>query len=182
MYPLFKNSEYMSLEGKFIIPLKDLEDKLTDYEYHLDEEFFKSIDQEEILSGDLDARVYVKKTVDAFELDIEIDGDIVVTCQRCLDELTLPIYTEEHLVVRYGDDKTAETDELVIIPESEGVIDMSWYLYEFIGLNIPILPVHEEGECNEQMEELLEKYSPNREKEDIDPRWEGLKNLINNNN
>ena len=106
----------------------------------------------------------------------------MVTCQRCLDELTLPIYTEEHLVVRFGEDKTAETDELVIIPESEGVIDMAWYLYEFIGLNIPIQPVHEEGECNEQMEELLEKYSPNREKEEIDPRWEDLKKLINNNN
>lgn len=172
----------MSLEGKFIIPLKDLEEHLVDYEYHLDEEFFKSIDQEEIISGDLDAFVSVKKTVDAFEIDIEIDGEIVVTCQRCLDELTLPIYTEEHLVVRFGEDKTEETDELVIIPESEGVIDMAWYLYEFIGLNIPIQPVHEEGECNEQMEELLEKYSPTREKEEIDPRWEGLKKLINNNN
>ena len=31
----------MSLEGKFIIPLKDLEEHLVDYEYHLDEEFFK---------------------------------------------------------------------------------------------------------------------------------------------
>ena len=55
----------MSLEGKFIIPLKDLEEHLVDYEYHLDEEFFKSIDQEEIISGDLDAFVSVKKTVDA---------------------------------------------------------------------------------------------------------------------
>mgnify|MGYP003563460424 CR=1 FL=1 len=91
----------MSLEGKFIIPLKDLEEHLVDYEYHLDE----------IISGDLDAYVSVKKTVDAFEIDIEIDGEIVVTCQRCLDELTLPIYTEEHLVVRFGEDKTAETDE-----------------------------------------------------------------------
>ena len=94
MYPLFKNSEYMSLEGKFIIPLKELEDQVTDYEYHLDEEFFKSIEQEDILSGDLDAYVSVKKTIDAFEIDLEIDGEIVVTCQRCLDELTLPIYTE----------------------------------------------------------------------------------------
>ena len=32
------------------------------------------------------------------------------------------------------------------------------------------------------MEELLEKYSPTREKEEIDPRWEDLKKLINNNN
>ena len=91
----------------------------------------------------MDAYVSVKKTIDAFEIDLEIDGEIVVTCQRCLDDLTLPIYTEEHLVVRFGDDKTAETDELVIIPEEEGVIDIAWYLYEFIGLNIPIQPPSE---------------------------------------
>jgi uncharacterized metal-binding protein YceD (DUF177 family) len=45
-------------------------------------------------------------------------------------------------------------------------------------------PVHEEGECNEEMVKLIEKYQmnpaekkENKDDDDIDPRWSALKNL-----
>jgi uncharacterized metal-binding protein YceD (DUF177 family) len=47
---------------------------------------------------------------------------------------------------------------------------------------IPLRPVHDEDECDEEMVKLIEKFQnqPKEEgtKEDnIDPRWSALKNL-----
>jgi uncharacterized metal-binding protein YceD (DUF177 family) len=47
---------------------------------------------------------------------------------------------------------------------------------------IPSRSVHDEGECDEEMVKLIEKFQnqPKEEKnkeDDIDPRWSALKNL-----
>jgi uncharacterized metal-binding protein YceD (DUF177 family) len=56
-------------------------------------------------------------------------------------------------------------------------------LYELISLSLPAKMVHEDGDCNEEMVELINKYqqpssdSKTDEDDDIDPRWSALKNL-----
>ena len=57
---------------------------------------------------------------------------------------------------------------------------MSEPLYEIYMLNYPIRVVHPEGECNEEMERVLEDMTV-EESDEIDPRWDELKKLINNN-
>lgn len=47
-------------------------------------------------------------------------------------------------------------------------------------LNYPLRVVHPEGECNEEMEQVLEDLAI-EENEKIDPRWDELRKLINNN-
>ena len=66
--------------------------------------------------------------------------------------------------------------------EDEGILDVAWFIYEFIVVNIPIKHVHAPGKCNTAMIELLEEHSAARSgKEDnteaIDPRWDALKKL-----
>ena len=56
--------------------------------------------------------------------------------------------THGRLVVKFGSAYSEESDEIVIIPESEGEINIAWFLYEFIALAIPIKHVHPPGECN----------------------------------
>jgi uncharacterized metal-binding protein YceD (DUF177 family) len=60
------------------------------------------------------------------------------------------------------------------------LFDLGWYLFEFAALTIPICPVHDEGECDPEMEAHLKQYAPGEKAESIDPRWEQLKSLINN--
>ena len=46
-------------------------------------------------------------------------------------------------------------------------------------LNYPLRVVHPDGECNEEMEKVLDNLVINENKKS-DPRWDELKKLINN--
>jgi uncharacterized metal-binding protein YceD (DUF177 family) len=58
-------------------------------------------------------------------------------------------------------------------------------LLESVALEIPITHAHPEGECNIEMEKLLQQYSGAKEEtedgEPVDSRWSELKKLIDNN-
>ena len=92
------------------------------------------------------------------------------------------------------------TDFLRGTPHGEvrrGQIDLSWYLYEFVALHIPIRHVHPEGECDEETYQALRKHlsvmrgegeeenesgdAGNEAEKETDPRWDALKKIKDNN-
>jgi uncharacterized metal-binding protein YceD (DUF177 family) len=92
-----------------------------------------------------------------------------------------PVAADNRLTVKLGAEYN-EDDDWVIIDENEGILDLSWFIYEFIALAIPIQHVHEPGKCNAAMIEALEEHSAARssdedDRQDIDPRWEALRKL-----
>ena len=92
-----------------------------------------------------------------------------------------PIETDNRLVVKLGS-TNSEDDDTVIVDENEGILDTSWYIYEFIALAIPIQHVHATGKCNPAMTKALEELSADRSGDEessqaIDPRWEALLKL-----
>jgi uncharacterized metal-binding protein YceD (DUF177 family) len=92
--------------------------------------------------------------------------------------MDFPIDTTAHLIVKFGKDYAEESDEIVVIPETEGVINLAWFLYEFAALAIPIKHTHAPGKCNKEMSEKLKSHTANSEEEDdTDPRWDVLKEL-----
>ena len=91
-----------------------------------------------------------------------------------------PIDTTNRLVAKFGQEYS-EDDDLVTVDENEGILDVSWFIYEFIVLNIPIKHVHAPGKCNRDMMKVLEEHSATRsgveEEQKIDPRWSELLKL-----
>jgi uncharacterized metal-binding protein YceD (DUF177 family) len=177
-----------------------MQQDVLEYEYLLDNQFFTNIGGEDIQKGKIRARVTVSKKAGVFDLSFKFSGVVIVPCDRCLDDMDLPIETSAHLIVKLGKDYSEESDEIVVIPESEGKINLAWFLYEFIALAIPIKHVHAPGKCNKQMTTKLKKHltksnddesdfgSDNAddivisdddpdEEERIDPRWDALRGL-----
>ena len=76
-----------------------------------------------------------------------------------------PIETTQRLEVKLGTENSEEED-LVMVAEDEGILDITWYLYEFIALAIPIKHVHAPGKCNPAMVRALEEYSAARSGEE----------------
>ena len=174
-------------------------------EYLLDSLFFTNIGSEDIQKGKVNVQIAISKKAGVFDLSFTFGGIVVIPCDRCLDDMDLPIETTAHLVVKLGKDYSEESDEIVVIPEMEGKINLAWFLYEFIALAIPIKHVHAPGKCNKTMTSKLKKHSPkgSGEKDDdfdsvgadediiitdeedrdsMDPRWGTLKDLIDDNN
>lgn len=179
----------------YIVDLKSMEENLYETDFSIEDDFFQSLEQEEIKGGRLDVHLRVKKLAEAFDLFFDIDGEVVIVCDRCLDDMVQPISTEAKVRVKFGSEYKDDGSDLIVVPETEGVINVAWLIYEFAALAIPIQHVHPDGECNPEMMNILKQHE-GRIPEDIeaenagetdtdgtvtDPRWNGLKNLLNNN-
>lgn len=161
-------------------------------EYHLDNNFFALLEDVDIQKGDINVKVSIEKQAKQSELNFELEGKVVVPCDRCLEDMNQPIKTNGHLIVRFGKEFKDDGDDIVVVPEEQGIINVSWFLYEFIELAIPIKHVHHFGQCNKGMSSKLREhvavdsddveefesadFEADEEKE-IDPRWNALKGL-----
>ncbi|MDR0231535.1 MAG: DUF177 domain-containing protein [Dysgonamonadaceae bacterium] len=193
--------------GKFDpykVDLKNMSADVQTFEYKLDNIFFSNIGGDEIQKGKLIVNLTVKKLPIMFEFDFHIEGTITIPCDRCLDDMDLTVDTNNRLIVKLGKEYAEESDEIIIIPEEEGEINLAWFIYEFIVLTIPIKHVHAPGKCNKTMTTKLKKHSPkgssdddddfdsvgadediiitDEEDKETDPRWDALKGLIEDNN
>lgn len=188
--------------GKFSaynVLLRNLSEGTHKLEYILDDKYFALIgdDESDIKKGKVEVEAVVKRISSTFEFNFTIKGQVTVPCDRCLDEITLDVDTTNKLIVKFGLTYSEESDEIVIIPEEEGEINIAWFLYEFIALSLPLKKVHAPGKCNKMMSSKLNKHrsvSTDDESEDsddfedtgdieienepiTDPRWDALKNI-----
>ena len=192
----------MSKFELYNVVLKDISNEMRMFEYDLDDAYFKKIDSPEVQKGNVKATLSVLKKQTTYELQFIIEGSVIIPCDRCLDDMVQPIHYKEKLQVKFGD-SFSEEDEIVIVPESEGAINIAWFLYEFIVLNIPLKHVHPTGECNKTMATKLKKHITRQKDDDddedsstvefdedddftpdetqTDPRWDGLQNITENN-
>ncbi len=186
---------------KYKVDLKAMQADSCLYEFVLDNVFFANIDGPEVQKGKVNVTLVVKRITDAFELVFKTEGVAFVPCDRCLDEMEVPVTTTDKLFVKFGSDYAEENDNMVIVPEEEGCINVAWFIYEFIALAIPMKHVHAPGKCNKGMVSKLNKHlrttsddsgndeidsSIEEEVEDmeddsIDPRWNELKKILDNN-
>ena len=170
----------MERTESFQIDLKALAQGETKRVFNLDDSFFQSLEAAEVERGHLQTILVINRTDDYFDLTFHTTGHVVISCDVCLEDMEQPIETENHLAVKMGE-SYAEDDDLVTVAEDEGILDVAWYLYEFIALAIPIKHVHAPGKCNPAMVRALEEYSAARSGEEdeqaMDPRWEALLKL-----
>ena len=170
----------MSNIESFKIDLKALPQGASILEFKLDDSYFKAIDAPDIQRGELSSSLSISRTDDFFELNFHTEGIVHIPCDICLDDMEQSIETDDRLLVRFGEDYSEE-DDLVIVAENEGILDVAWFIYEFIALNIPIKHVHAPGKCNPAMIEKLNEHSAARsgeeEEETVDPRWAALLKL-----
>ncbi|MDD3910074.1 MAG: DUF177 domain-containing protein [Proteiniphilum sp.] len=188
----------MAKYSLYNISLKNLSAGMHTFEYDLDRKYFETIDGDEVKKGNVKVTVNVKRTSSTFELNIVLKGVIQVPCTRCLDDMDLEVDSKNRLIVKFGKEYSEESDEIVIIPEDEGEINIAWFLYEFVALAIPIKHVHPAVECNRTVYSKLRKhravssdeYEEEGEAADEDnypdddddtqandPRWDTLKGL-----
>ena len=170
------------------------------YEYLLDNKFFIDIDGPEVQKGKVNVTLTVTHKISSFELLFHITGSVYVSCDRCLDDMEIPVETDNRLIVKLGKEYAEESDEVLVISEDEGTLNLAWFVYEFVALAIPMKHVHAPGKCNRTMTSKLKKHSVKRsdnedmddfvgddelaqaddkpEMQESDPRWDALKDIM----
>lgn len=162
------------------IDLKSLKQGVNTLCYSLDDAFFEAVASTDITRGEVAVTLTINRVEDIFEVHCHGEGTVIVPCDLCLDDMQQPITVDDEFVVKFGEE-TSEEDDLVIVAEDEGILDIAWHLYESVALAVPIRHVHEPGKCNPAMIEKLQEHSAARSDEEtpeeIDPRWAALKKL-----
>ena len=176
LQPVMMNSlEFLKID------LKGLKEEETSLELSLDNDFFATLDGAEVKQGSLHVSVSIRKATGFFELLFHTEGHVIIPCDRCLDSMEQPVETDNRLIVKFGSNYSEE-DDIIVVPEDEGILDISWFIYEFVILVIPIRHVHAPGKCNPAMTKALEELSADRSSDEesaqpTDSRWEKLKSL-----
>jgi uncharacterized protein len=163
------------------LPFKGLQEGSYRYQFDLPGSFFEQFSSEDLGNADLKAEVHLIKRSSFLELKVEIVGYLEVICDRCLEFYKQNLKTEGHLFIKFGEIQREESDELIVIPQTDTDIDLSQYLYEFVLLGIPFRRVHPdepngtEG-CDPDMIKRLKELSVDKT-EETDHRWDKLKEL-----
>ncbi len=185
MQHFFRN---VSWRSKYNIEFKGLKEGVHDFEFDIDNKFFVHFDERLVDNGKVSIRVILEKRNTFLKLNLLINGWLELTCDRCLDNYRQTITNEFGLFVKFGENQFEENENVIWILPEEHAINLAQTFYEYVSLSIPLRHVHPKNskgkrECNREMIVKLKQLKhPDRENEpNIDPRWDALKGIVNNN-
>lgn len=169
----------MDYRRQFLIPFGGLKLGNHRFEFEINDRFFEEFEYSDYKKGSLIVHVDMEKQQRMLVFTFTLSGSIEVMCDRCLDLFETEIAGNFHLFVKFGSDSHEESDDVIVIPESESRFDVSHYIYEYITLSVPIRHVHPENEngessCDPSIIQRLQTLSSTTIE---DPRWEILKKL-----
>ena len=166
----------------FSINIIGLSNKPHHFDFEMGEAFFGHYGSELVPGGQFAANVELNKHETFIEAAFKIKGNAHLTCDRSLEPFDYPINIDKKIVFKYGHEEGEINDEIVIISHDRASLELGQYMYEFIGLEIPIKRLHprfeEDDDENEQTGKLIySSATEDDEEKPIDPRWEKLKKL-----
>lgn len=174
--------------NRYIVQFKGLKIGKHIFNFDVDDLFFDQFEGSEISKGSLSVDIVLNKLSNMLELDFDIEGEVEVLCDRCLDPFTIPTSFEGKLLVRITDSISEDEmlDDVWYINSNEHELNLAQYIYESICLSLPIQRYHgilntSEKNCDSSMlEKLNQLSSSSNETESYDNRWDKLKDIQNN--
>ena len=125
----------------FVVKLSSLAPGSNLLEWHAGAQFFESFGNEDILAADLQVTAHVTFRGITAEVSCTVTGTVTVPCDRCLEDLIIPVDTS------FGETYAPLGDEL----------DFSQDVYDYVCTSIPLQRLHPEGDCNQETTKFLSK-------------------------
>ncbi|NRA10443.1 MAG: DUF177 domain-containing protein [Crocinitomicaceae bacterium] len=141
----------------FVIPFVGLKQGVHEFNFEIGKAFFESIEYSIVQEGNVNVTFLLDKKEAMLIGDYTIRGTVKASCDRCTEPVDVEVEGEFQLVYKF-DDKPSEDESLVIVYPEEYEIDIKESIHEFIAVSIPSRTVHEEGECNEEITNILSEY------------------------
>ncbi len=171
--------------SRYIVEFGGLPVGVHEYEFEVDDTFFKEIENNEIGRAAIKVDAALTKQNNLLGMHFSIHGTVGIECDRCLKGFDFPLEAEEDLVIKYGNPEESN-DEILVIAEGQTQFDISHYLYEYIALALPARRVPceedpEQFECDWEMLDQIESHSntpaDETEENENNPMWEQLKKI-----
>ena len=167
---------------KYTIDIFKLSNTQHDYEFEFDNDFFTLFEESLVNKGKGDIKLILDKSESMVKLKFNIEGKVELICDRSLDSFDYALDIKQGLIMKFGEDYEELSEEMVVIPKSTQQINIAQYVYEFIGLAIPMKKLHprykDESEEDEEGSLIYSSEdNKNNSEGSVDPRWNKLKKL-----
>lgn len=156
-----------------------------DYDLNIDLNLFENTPYDHLLLKSAKAVCKLEKKENSMELKTFIEAALEFNCDRCGELFPSDIEFEEKLIIKTGSEKMMETDDILILSQSDHKIELKDLFYEWIIVHLPIQRIHPEDEdgeptCSpEKLQRVQQMLASDDDKDDqIDERWSQLKDLL----
>jgi len=150
------------------------------FEYLIEKKFFEPYSYNDFIDSNINVQLEFIKNDTIFELHFTMQGTVRVNCDVSGEEFDQSVENSLDLIVKFGEEFNNDDEQILILPHNEYELDISQYIYEMIILSVPIKRLHPgviDGTLKSKAMDKLEELN-NKNKEQIDPRWEKLRGLI----
>lgn len=163
---------------EFIIPFFGLKQGIHEFRFKIDQAFFEAFESSLIEDPDIDVKFEIEIMSNMLIMTFKAAGTFVAPCDRCGEDLKIPITADERVIVKFGDETYDQTDEIIMLSHNTHEIDISHRIYEMLILGIPNKRVHPSiQDCDADVLNHDDYKEESEEEEELDPRWDALKKL-----
>lgn len=156
------------------------------FQFEIGTSFFELFDTEQEFSNPIiKADILLDKHSTFLEFWIKIFGTVDLVCDISNEIFQNPIENDTKFLVKFGEEYDDSNEEVITIPQHEHAFNVAQIIYELVTLSIPMKKLS--PNLSQKDLEILEKFSPQEieekeeQKEEIDPRWEALRQFKNKN-
>ncbi|MFV0237766.1 MAG: YceD family protein [Flavobacteriales bacterium] len=157
------------------------------FNFKINTEFFDLFDfDEEFESPQLNVLLYFEKRDTILDFNFKIKGNVILCCDIIAEPFRYPLSNDFHMIVKFGENDLDEGDDVVIVHHATHTINVAQWIYENFMLSLPTKRVHPKvlsGELKTDELSKLEELQPKEKdqiqnEEEMDPRWNKLKDLL----
>jgi len=135
------------MKERYTIPYRGLKEGRHTYEWRIGGEFWAARPESGVTGGEADVTAVLEKSATGMmRVELGITGEVVVPCDRCLEDCTLAVNFRSRPIVKVASDEGehASDGEVIWLAPGEGEIELEEYIYESVVLSLPLQRVHPE--------------------------------------
>lgn len=149
--------------SQYELRLASLPEGKFEQDMECDSTLFRAMDNEEVRDAVVNVHLTVMRRGDVYDLSLYCRGTLTVACDRCLEDMQVPVDTTYVMTVRYGAAYDDSTDDLLVLPAHHTTLNLAPTIYTTLMLCIPLRKTHAPGECNPAMLDRLREHGADDE-------------------
>ena len=170
---------------EFRLRISGVENGKHSFSIDCDNTFFELAEIPDLHEGLVKLQILMDISDKIIKLDFLFKGQVTLPCDRCLDPVHVALDFTDNLLVKLMPwiEEPEEEDNLWVVNENTYELDLFHFVYEALSLALPTQVIHPDDEngnstCNPEVMEKLKELTPHEKgTDDIDPRWEALKQI-----
>ncbi|AEA43243.1 YceD family protein [Fluviicola taffensis] len=146
--------------NEFIIPFVGLKIGTYSYEFDINKSFFEGVEETLIEDAKVRVDLVFEKKETMMIAEFSLSGTVSTPCDRCNDPMDMQIHGDYRIVYKFGTE-ISEDENLIILHPETFELNVSAPIYELVVISLPARKIHPQGECNEEVMGLYNKYIVN---------------------